>query len=225
MRNTTTIESLENEKIEKLLRKGIIQSDCKIYPYDLGSWIANVKTVFGPRFYLWLFPLKGVEGSGLSFPINPSLLDSQGKTIADIEWPPVQYYDYKAGRLGVGSRDSYISSSAVIVESSSDEDDVDDKDEEEEVEQNDTEFGPSFGNRHYREPKKNQNLESTRDQYESQRRRVVRRGSEGYLVRDNLYPTYSSRYNQENQEMNKSNGSDDDDIPLLHLQENQKRTD
>ncbi|KAJ3384165.1 Palmitoyltransferase [Entophlyctis sp. JEL0112] len=181
--NTTTIESLENEKIEKLLRKGIIYSSCETYPYDLGSWLTNVKTVLGPSVSLWWLPLQGVQGDGISFPINPSVLT--GRTVDEIEWPPAQYYDYKAGRIDASRPGTFRPTRTTALADSSEGSEV--EDEEDEGSKESEEF------------------------YSRTRRKVVRRGSEGYLVRDEAY-------SQPRAQNTCTSDDGDDDIPLLRLQ-------
>lgn len=49
-----------------LVRKGKI-AEIK-YPYDLG-WLDNLKSVLGPKPWLWLWPQE-MKSDGLSFPVN-----------------------------------------------------------------------------------------------------------------------------------------------------------
>ncbi|ORY46571.1 zf-DHHC-domain-containing protein, partial [Rhizoclosmatium globosum] len=65
--NTTTIEALENEKIDKLIKRGIIRSATQ-YPYDLGSSLANLKSMLGRNMLLWWIPFRQ-EGNGIEFPM------------------------------------------------------------------------------------------------------------------------------------------------------------
>ncbi|KAI9334774.1 DHHC palmitoyltransferase-domain-containing protein [Obelidium mucronatum] len=226
--NTTTIESLENDKIEQLVKKGIINSNAR-YPYDLGSSIANIKTVLGPWILFWWVPggvSMAAAGDGLSFPINPELLAEALKDGLDLSWPPEEYYDYKAGRIPVGSRShGYRSSSRLdrspsrraieegtesarnrLIESTDDDDDDEDVDE-------------GTTNRQHL---LNESNHQQQHQNKYQRRRIVRRGSEGYIVRDSKTPFQAQRH-KESSDSSRSSDSDtdgdvdDDDMPLVDL--------
>ncbi|KAI8930030.1 DHHC palmitoyltransferase-domain-containing protein [Entophlyctis helioformis] len=77
--NVTTIESMENNKIEDLIRRGKVPADRK-YPYDLGV-MRNFQMVFGERWYLWWLPA-AAPGDGLRFDV----------TETGHAWPPREYY-------------------------------------------------------------------------------------------------------------------------------------
>ncbi|KAJ3021938.1 UNVERIFIED_CONTAM: Palmitoyltransferase, partial [Siphonaria sp. JEL0065] len=225
--NTTTIESLENEKIDKLVKKGVISSS-KRYPYDLGSSLENIKTVLGPRVLFWWIPCLPT-GDGLSFPINPALLkdalvtgeDDNDQEEVDLSWPPQEYYDYKAGKIPVGS--TYRSRNAGGRSSSSSSpskkaveeaflDSTEDEDEED---------GASSDSS---DPTKH-GMNNPAHLNQHQRRRIVRRGSEGYLIRDSrtVFQTQSHGLDTQDQdgdvgsESDSENDDDDDNMPLVDL--------
>ncbi|KAJ1339178.1 palmitoyltransferase PFA4 [Batrachochytrium salamandrivorans] len=82
--NVTTIESMENYKVEELMRRGKIPST-RIYPYTLSVY-QNLQSVFGSRWYLWWVP-SSAPGCGLTFPVNET--GTLGL------WPPREYYLYR----------------------------------------------------------------------------------------------------------------------------------
>ncbi|KAJ3247524.1 Palmitoyltransferase [Chytriomyces hyalinus] len=224
--NTTTIESLENDKIDSLVRKGVISST-KRYPYDLGSALENMKTVLGPRVLFWWVPLP-MRGDGVRFSVNPELLsrskrkargrkgifgwivgwfsssearteknedDSSDDELVDLSWPPEEYYEYKAGYAPSNMRASAPSNSPVrdasrLIESSESEGDENSSgDDEQHVQEQHSQF---------------------------QRRRLIRRGSEGYLVRTGDLAPVRGPYVSES-ESEEEFESSDDDIPLNRL--------
>ncbi|KAJ1863830.1 Palmitoyltransferase, partial [Coemansia sp. RSA 486] len=79
-RNTTTIESREKSRVEKLVRA----KRCRPtpYPYDLGI-VRNFKSVFGPRVLAWWVPRR-MPGSGLDYEIRQELTPP-------VYWPPPGY--------------------------------------------------------------------------------------------------------------------------------------
>ncbi|EGF83423.1 hypothetical protein BATDEDRAFT_22112 [Batrachochytrium dendrobatidis JAM81] len=82
--NVTTIESMENGKIDELMRRGKIPNTY-VYPYTL-SVFRNFQAVFGQRWYLWWMPASA-PGNGLVFPVN------ENGTLG--LWPPREYYLYR----------------------------------------------------------------------------------------------------------------------------------
>ncbi|KAL2913498.1 Palmitoyltransferase [Polyrhizophydium stewartii] len=100
--NTTTIESLENSKIEDLVRRDKIPKNC-VYPYDLGFW-RNMCAVFGDRWYLWWMP-QAAPGDGLSFETNASAGPAP-------MWPPREYYLYRKYPYGKPSRQERMAARA-----------------------------------------------------------------------------------------------------------------
>ncbi|KAJ1718600.1 Palmitoyltransferase, partial [Coemansia erecta] len=78
--NTTTIESREKSRVEKLVRAKRCQPTP--YPYDLG-FVRNLKSVFGPRVLAWWIPQRAA-GSGLDFDIKSTLTPP-------VYWPPPGY--------------------------------------------------------------------------------------------------------------------------------------
>lgn len=78
--NTTTIERWEKDKVSTLVRRGKITAIR--FPYNIG-FLGNMRSVLGPRWYLWLWP-QPMQGSGLSYAVNP---EAGGKSIA--EWAGV----------------------------------------------------------------------------------------------------------------------------------------
>ncbi|TPX44151.1 hypothetical protein SeMB42_g04079 [Synchytrium endobioticum] len=99
MTNVTTIESMENDKIVELMNKGRIPK-VAAFPYDLG-WYRNVSQVLGPRWYLWLLPQRQA-GDGCVFPVAEKLF-KEGNAVM---WPPDEYYEYRRDPYGLsrGSR-------------------------------------------------------------------------------------------------------------------------
>ncbi|RKP24763.1 DHHC palmitoyltransferase-domain-containing protein [Syncephalis pseudoplumigaleata] len=83
--NTTTIETMEIDRIRKMVRRRIV-SDME-YPYDLGI-IANFKQILGPNPWLWLWPQKMSYGGGTEFPIGSHLQPP-------VYWPPLQSTEYE----------------------------------------------------------------------------------------------------------------------------------
>ncbi|KAJ2850876.1 Palmitoyltransferase, partial [Coemansia erecta] len=79
-RNTTTIESREKSRVEKLVRARKCQPTP--YPYDLGI-LRNFKSVFGQRVLLWWVPRR-MAGGGLDFEIRSELTPP-------VYWPPPGY--------------------------------------------------------------------------------------------------------------------------------------
>ncbi|KAJ1844775.1 Palmitoyltransferase [Coemansia sp. RSA 2703] len=78
--NTTTIESREKSRVEKLVRAKRCQPTP--YPYDLG-FVRNLKSVFGPHVLTWWVPQRAA-GSGLDFDIKSTLTPP-------VYWPPPGY--------------------------------------------------------------------------------------------------------------------------------------
>ncbi|KAJ3330769.1 Palmitoyltransferase [Blyttiomyces sp. JEL0837] len=143
--NTTTIENLENTKIEELVRRKKIPKAAQ-YPYDLGFW-GNMKSVLGERVWLWWMP-QGAVGDGIHFPVNPELAVPGAGSVT---WPPAEYYEYNKGRsYGVGDDDV---------------DELESEEEEEDADVSDHQHHHGSGYDHHSS------------------RRLVRRGSEGYLVK------------------------------------------
>ncbi|KAI8853755.1 DHHC palmitoyltransferase-domain-containing protein [Chytridium lagenaria] len=91
--NTTTIENSENSKIQDLIAKNKVSADIT-FPYDLGTY-RNLQAVLGSHVLLWWLP-QPAEGDGLSFDIDPELLDSG----EDIIWPPSSTMSIKRGERG-----------------------------------------------------------------------------------------------------------------------------
>ncbi|OMJ15156.1 Palmitoyltransferase PFA4 [Smittium culicis] len=77
IKNTTTIEKLEIQRVKKLISEKKI--DNIEYPYTLDT-VSNLKTVFGSNLYL-LFPFGRLNGNGIDFPVNNFGC-----------WPPDGYY-------------------------------------------------------------------------------------------------------------------------------------
>ena len=100
MTNVTTIESMENDKIVELMKKGRIPR-VAAFPYDLG-WYRNVCQVLGPKWYFWLIPQRQ-DGDGRVFPINENLVN-EGKAIL---WPPEEYYEYRRDPYGLSRKSRY----------------------------------------------------------------------------------------------------------------------
>ncbi|KAI8619968.1 DHHC palmitoyltransferase-domain-containing protein [Chytriomyces sp. MP71] len=229
--NTTTIESLENDKIDSLVRKGTIPP-YKRYPYDLGGSIANMQCVLGPRVWLWWVPLPA-PGDGLRFSVNPALLGRGGRVGAhergkggawswlwgtsrsfeahagkdlgdlslvqegevDLNWPPEEYYVYKNGYSVAEVRDAGLDA---LVESSGGESSSD---------------GDYVG--------RSGSARDIEDDGSGNhgRRRLVRRGSEGYLVKsvgfDGAAPVRGPYVSESESEGDESEEvSSDDDLPL-----------
>ncbi|KAJ1935140.1 Palmitoyltransferase, partial [Kickxella alabastrina] len=78
--NTTTIESREKSRVEKLVRQRKCQPTP--YPYNLGV-VPNFRSVFGPNILTWWVP-RNMSGDGLNFSIGPGLT-------APVYWPPLGY--------------------------------------------------------------------------------------------------------------------------------------
>ncbi|KAI9335838.1 DHHC palmitoyltransferase-domain-containing protein [Zopfochytrium polystomum] len=101
--NTTTIEYMENSKIDTLVRRGKIRRSVA-YPYDLGAW-ANLHEVFGGPFLLWWLPLRP-RGDGLSFKVNAEAAAEAAESGGVVTWPPKEYFRYKSGSTYPVSDDS-----------------------------------------------------------------------------------------------------------------------
>lgn len=84
--NTTTIEGMENSKIEGMVDRGKVSAELAVFPYDLRNWRRNVEVVFGTRWYLWWFPFGHEVGHGLSY---------ESKFDEDYEWPPKAYLRFR----------------------------------------------------------------------------------------------------------------------------------
>ncbi|KAJ2718539.1 Palmitoyltransferase [Coemansia sp. Benny D115] len=78
--NTTTIESREKARVEKLVQAR--KCPPAVYPYDLGI-VRNLRSVFGERMIWWWVP-KPMSGDGLDFAIGSDL-------VPPVYWPPVGY--------------------------------------------------------------------------------------------------------------------------------------
>ncbi|KAJ1898562.1 Palmitoyltransferase, partial [Kickxella alabastrina] len=78
--NTTTIESREKSRVEKLVRQRKCQPTP--YPYNLGV-VRNFRSVFGPNILTWWVP-RNMSDDGLNFSIGPGLT-------APVYWPPLGY--------------------------------------------------------------------------------------------------------------------------------------
>ncbi|KAJ3069688.1 Palmitoyltransferase [Podochytrium sp. JEL0797] len=217
--NTTTIEVLENDKIDRLKRRGTVSNQAQ-YPFDLGSAIANLKTVLGPTILLWWLPLPQ-RGDGHVFPIHAALIQEAKQDGFDVSewqsWPPQEYFDYKAGRIAVYQNDSTRNprsrpSEKYIVESSADEDDSSDMDSSD----NDSPVPPAASHSHNGTPTLVQ-----LQQQQFQRRKIVRRGPEGYLVKESgsrrtpARPSGSST--EEEEDGSQSESDPEDDVPLVNL--------
>lgn len=108
--NTTTIESFEQRRIDGYVEKGQMKDKDILskYPYDCGFWI-NTCEVLGYRWYGWWIPQR-TPGNGTEFPTksNPKLnaVSSQQKKTDDSlplippEWPPQEYLDIRAAEKG-----------------------------------------------------------------------------------------------------------------------------
>ncbi|KAH9897747.1 palmitoyltransferase PFA4 [Cubamyces lactineus] len=76
--NTTTIEGWEKDKVATLVRRGRIQ-EIK-FPYNLGMR-RNIESVLGPNPLMWCCPTVP-PGNGLKYPL------AEGDDSAGEEWPP-----------------------------------------------------------------------------------------------------------------------------------------
>lgn len=87
--NTSTIESLEIDKVTDLVRRGSVNPEDAVFPFDLG-WRRNISTTFGTGFMVLFW--KRPPGDGLSFPVNR----------AGSVWPPAAYLEFRNGKYGGG---------------------------------------------------------------------------------------------------------------------------
>ncbi|KAJ1567747.1 Palmitoyltransferase [Cladochytrium tenue] len=173
--NATTIESMENSKIEELFERGRIRHN-PVYPYDLGMW-RNLGELLGYPFFLWLFPLPP-RGDGLSFPVNDEAVAEARSAGGAVRWPPPEYVRHRA-RYGDSDSDG-----SEWDETGEDDDEYDDdcdgdlvaeeSEDGEDEEMSAAEAGSDRGAR----------------VFAAGRRTRVRRGSEGYIVRP---PTVADR--------------------------------
>ncbi|KIP11142.1 hypothetical protein PHLGIDRAFT_125039 [Phlebiopsis gigantea 11061_1 CR5-6] len=84
LKNTTTIEGWEKDKVATLVRRGKIQ-DIK-FPYHIGTR-KNIEAVLGANAWLWCWPTK-TSGSGLKYPVaDPT--DPRAES-----WPPKDPHAY-----------------------------------------------------------------------------------------------------------------------------------
>ncbi|KAJ1643734.1 Palmitoyltransferase [Dispira simplex] len=83
--NTTTIESMEIERLKKLARRRVV-SETDI-PYNLG-FKANICAVLGPNPWLWLWPQAMPAEGGVVFPIAPHLQPP-------VYWPPLESISFE----------------------------------------------------------------------------------------------------------------------------------
>lgn len=79
IRNMTTIESMErgnfwDDKLGGNTGVRAHASKKRVNVFDLGR-LENIKQVMGPRWYLWLVPVKTWTGDGTEFPINTRFRD------------------------------------------------------------------------------------------------------------------------------------------------------
>lgn len=82
--NTTTIETHEQDRVTRQIRRG--QIPFFEFPFDVGLW-RNMTDVMGPNILLWLWPFSHTEQDGLLYPV------SQPYPEAQFLWPP---YDRRA---------------------------------------------------------------------------------------------------------------------------------
>lgn len=81
LENMTTIEHLEWDSAMSRARR--LGKGTVVFPWDLGSAIANLSVIFGPRLWAWPFPLPSSyllqgQGDGLTF-----------ESTTDEPWPPI----------------------------------------------------------------------------------------------------------------------------------------
>ncbi|KAH7105036.1 zf-DHHC-domain-containing protein [Auriculariales sp. MPI-PUGE-AT-0066] len=79
--NTTSIEGMEKDKVATLVKRGKIRS--VKFPYSI-SVLENIRSVLGPVSLLWCWPTEQVQGSGVRFFVSDGVED----TVQDV-WPPV----------------------------------------------------------------------------------------------------------------------------------------
>ncbi|KAK9727430.1 Palmitoyltransferase [Basidiobolus ranarum] len=82
--NVTTIEYLENDKIQEMVQRNQISP--AVFPYDLGVW-ENFRQVLGRNVLLWGWPQKA-PGDGLMYPVAKGLA-------TPVIWPPPEYLTAK----------------------------------------------------------------------------------------------------------------------------------
>lgn len=77
--NTTTIETHEQDRVTRLIRRG--QIPFFEFPFDVGVW-RNLTDVFGPNVLTWLWPFAPPVHDGLLFPVRQPYPEAQ------FLWPP-----------------------------------------------------------------------------------------------------------------------------------------
>ena len=77
--NTTSIETWENDRVSRQIRRG--QIPYIAFPFDLGCW-SNLLQVLGPSPLTWLWPCAEPLQDGTSFPVAGTRPEAQ------FLWPP-----------------------------------------------------------------------------------------------------------------------------------------
>ncbi|KAI9034529.1 DHHC palmitoyltransferase-domain-containing protein [Hyaloraphidium curvatum] len=105
--NTTTIETFEKERMDKLVEKGRLPAERARVPYDLG-WYRNFKQVLGSNPWLWFLP-QAPEGDGIQFEVNETarrngtIVEHGGRKHVVVMYPPPEYYDFYGKKKGHGA--------------------------------------------------------------------------------------------------------------------------
>ncbi|TPX31424.1 hypothetical protein SmJEL517_g05255 [Synchytrium microbalum] len=187
MTNVTTIENMENDKIVDLMNKGRIPK-VAAFPYDLG-WYRNMCQILGVRWWFWLVP-QVQAGDGTVFPINDNLgrdnSNSSNGGSKSVMWPPEEYYRYKKDPYGLSRRDKDDDDA---VSQDTDVDDDDDYDEADDYKSDGKINKPRYATRVDIDNGNNQDDDDddkpiARTHHGRKLGRHVRRGSEGYVVRE-----------------------------------------
>lgn len=45
--------------------------------YDLGSWLLNLRELFGPVFIAWFLPIQSTPGDGMTFPVRSEIAEGR----------------------------------------------------------------------------------------------------------------------------------------------------
>ena len=112
-RNTTTIEAGEKDRAQTLRRRGRIAAPDAVFPFDLGSALANVRSVLGHNAVWWCVP--GANGPAAHDDDDDDGFEwrtaSNVRPLAEYVWPPRDLFDRRrvllAGLSSSSSEEDY----------------------------------------------------------------------------------------------------------------------